>query len=541
MAIILCCGTASRTGRPRACTQSAQQNYRPFHLPCASSANADEPSDAAAGASTEDRGSADCNGATNEAPDASRMGTEDSSMQTAATGSAAEATKGGEEEEDAADVGTYGSFAQIVHFAAPALALYLINPTLSLIDTALVGQRSPTQLASLAPSGALLDYPGYILTILGIATQNLVATELGKGNEKSASDALSQGLSISLAVGIAMVVISAFFSESLLMLFCGERSIQLVPPALQYVSIRATAWPAVTVTSVLQSCLLARGNVISPMRSAAIGGIVNLIGDCMLIGHYGVGGAALATVAAQLTVLFLQASALDLPYKLQRVSLLQIKDFFALGGPLGIVNSLKIVFYAAVTLSASRIGVVETAAHQALVRVFILIVLFGEPLGQYAQTYMPRAFVRQDVRSALATTWNLVLTATVLGLSLGIGFMLVPRFAAHLFTSDSHVIMAMQPVGPALFAAGVFTPLTNVTDGCMIAQRRVWYLVASTACCTVLSCSLFCIPLIRESLYRIWFAASTYFVIRSGLHLLLLLGPQGWLRKNPAEHYLAAA
>jgi Na+-driven multidrug efflux pump len=118
------------------------------------------------------------------------------------------------------------------------------------------------------------------------------------------------------------------------------------------------------------------------------------------------------------------------------------------------------VFYAAVTLSASRLGVVQTAAHQILVRIYIFIILFAEPLGQFAQTMLPQAFVRQDVRSALQTTLKLVTASLVLGVVLATGFMAIPLGAA-IFTSDLAVTTTLQSVAPvALFAASVMAPLS---------------------------------------------------------------------------------
>jgi Na+-driven multidrug efflux pump len=236
-------------------------------------------------------------------------------------------------------------------FAVPALALYLVNPSLSLIDTALIGQFDSTHLASLAPSTMLLDYPAYLLTLLGISTQNLVATELGKNNVDAASEALSDGMSIALGVGFLMCGLSALLVKPLLEIICSGSSVSLIAPAVQYVNIRSTTWPAVTITSVLQSTLLARGDVINPVKAAWASALVNLVLDWLLIGRYGIAGAAVATVATQLLVLVMQARALDLGYRFKRVSAARAQEFVALAGPVGLTNGMKVLLLSLTQLS----------------------------------------------------------------------------------------------------------------------------------------------------------------------------------------------
>jgi Na+-driven multidrug efflux pump len=75
----------------------------------------------------------------------------------------------------------------------------------------------------------------------------------------------------------------------------------LVPSATTYLRVRAFAQPALLISIVTQSCLLAQKDSKSPAHSVLLQVVVNSAGDILLITQLGMGvvGAAWATVAAQ--------------------------------------------------------------------------------------------------------------------------------------------------------------------------------------------------------------------------------------------------
>ena len=58
----------------------------------------------------------------------------------------------------------------LLRFTLPTLAIWLIGPSLSLVDTAVVGAQSSTQLAALGPGCILCDLNGYFFTFLAVAS-----------------------------------------------------------------------------------------------------------------------------------------------------------------------------------------------------------------------------------------------------------------------------------------------------------------------------------------------------------------------------------
>jgi len=67
------------------------------------------------------------------------------------------------------------SLGALLAFAAPTAAIWVVGPTLGLIDSAVVGVRSAVELAALGPGTVLCDYASYIFTFLAVAATNMLS------------------------------------------------------------------------------------------------------------------------------------------------------------------------------------------------------------------------------------------------------------------------------------------------------------------------------------------------------------------------------
>ena len=72
------------------------------------------------------------------------------------------------------------TYRECVAFAAPALAIYVAGPLLSLIDAGFVGRRSAAELAALGPAGTISDSATTLLVFLSVAVRAESTTQ-GKG------------------------------------------------------------------------------------------------------------------------------------------------------------------------------------------------------------------------------------------------------------------------------------------------------------------------------------------------------------------------
>ena len=146
----------------------------------------------------------------------------------------------------------------------------LATPMLSLVDSALVGRfGTAAQLASLTPGTILCDSSAYVLTFLGIATTNLYATALAKGDSDEAGEVLNNSLALAVMCGTILGVGIFAFAPPFLSFFTGAASGEILTGAKQFAEIRAFGAPAAILTMVSQS--LCFGIILSSMLVFGVG------------------------------------------------------------------------------------------------------------------------------------------------------------------------------------------------------------------------------------------------------------------------------
>ncbi|CAN0165342.1 unnamed protein product [Discosporangium mesarthrocarpum] len=77
----------------------------------------------------------------------------------------------------------------MLRFILPTLGIWLAAPIMSLVDAGVVGTRNAVELASLGPAQILCESLIYCSTFLAVATTNLQATALAKGDTAEAQKA----------------------------------------------------------------------------------------------------------------------------------------------------------------------------------------------------------------------------------------------------------------------------------------------------------------------------------------------------------------
>ena len=208
----------------------------------------------------------------------------------------------------------------ILDLAIPALGSLLIDPLLTLADTAFVGRFSTgsNELAGMGSAAALLTLCFYVFNFLCTATTPLVASKRSAGNEKEALAVGGQAISLGLILGSMLVVFILGLKEPLLEIMgTGTTGPQAKAYAADFLAIRAFAAPAVFCISAATGILRGYLDTRTPIVILVIANVVNLALDVILIAyaHMGPAGAAIATTTAEWisALLFLGVLAGKLP------------------------------------------------------------------------------------------------------------------------------------------------------------------------------------------------------------------------------------
>ncbi|XAR59106.1 hypothetical protein NMG60_11014758 [Bertholletia excelsa] len=440
--------------------------------------------------------------------------------------------------EFAADQSIWNQILEIVKFSGPATGLWICNPLMSLIDTAVIGQGSSLELAALGPGTVLCDNMSYVFMFLSIATSNLVATALARRDKKEVQHQISTLLFVGLACGVFMFFFMRFLGAWALSGFAGPKNAHIVPAANKYVQIRAFAWPAVLVGWVAQSASLGMKDSWGPLKALVVASTVNIVGHIILCSYlgYGIAGAAWATMVSQVISAFMMVQALNSKgynaYAISVPSFSELMQIFMLAAPVFLTISSKVGFYSLIIYFATSMGTVTVAAHQVLIQLYSMCVVWGEPLSQTAQSFMPELMYgfNRNLEKAQLLLKSLVIIGTLLGLVLGTIGTSIPRFFPGMFTSDPNVVQEMHKVLIPFFIALCVTPCTHSFEGTLLAGRDLKFIsLAMTGCFCLGSLLLSLVSTRGYGLLGCWCALVGFQWARFFLALRRLLSPNGVL------------
>lgn len=206
------------------------------------------------------------------------------------------------------------TFKQINSIAIPAIVSGVIEPILSLTDTAIVGNVSFNALEALAAvgiAGSFIATLGWVLTQSKVAIAALVAEYLGKNQINKILDLPAQMIAINLVLGCVVYAATYFLTLYIFKLYNAEGLV--LSYTIAYYKIRALGFPLLLFTVSVFAIFRGLQNTFWPMVISAVGALLNIVLDYALV--YGVKGwipamhiegAAWASFFAQL-VMFLMA------------------------------------------------------------------------------------------------------------------------------------------------------------------------------------------------------------------------------------------
>jgi Na+-driven multidrug efflux pump len=224
---------------------------------------------------------------------------------------------------------------KILDLAIPAAGALLIDPLMTLVDTAFVGRftivtaandgsaaaaavTAAAPLAGMGSAAALLTFGFYLCNFLCTATTPLVARERASGRPDQAVILGGQVLSLALLLGGLLTIVLWSCQGPLLQLMGTDRTGEAANSyAVSFLSVRALAAPAVLCIEAATGILRGYLDTKTPIVVLIVANVINFVLDVILIVLLGLGpmGAAIATTTAEWigAALFLAVLAGKLP------------------------------------------------------------------------------------------------------------------------------------------------------------------------------------------------------------------------------------
>lgn len=407
---------------------------------------------------------------------------------------------------------------EILGLAVPALGALAIDPLLTLVDTAFVARLGTVELAALGVCAALLTLAFFAFNFLSFVTTPLVAKALGKGEREVAGHYVATALVLAVGLGIVMTVLVEVLAPSLVSLMGAEG--EVAEAAVSYLRIRALATIAVLIVTAGHGAFRGHKDTKTPFVVALGVNGVNLVLDPILIFGLGWGleGAAVATAFAQWVGAFWFIRLIvkrEMALRPRRFSD-SVPALVALGRNGGLLMIRTAFLLAAFTFAASsatRLGVVEIAAHQLVSQLFLLSAMLADALEVAAQAMVADETGRGDHVSIDELSRRLLGWGVLVGLVLLV-FVGFARYGLQLLASDDQVgDLAIQAGGVAALLEPV-AAIVFVADGIFVGLLAIGTMALSTALGSVAAISLMQWSPLGDSLVGIWWALGVFLLLR---------------------------
>ena len=189
----------------------------------------------------------------------------------------------------------------LLKFAFPLMLSMLLQQCYSFCDTLLVGRfLGSVALTATGSAGALSWIPQNLVCCAIYAYGVTFSHRFGAKDEEGFCRFLASGLVLTVGIGIVVTILGTTFAESFLALL--DTPVELIQPATTYLRILWTGFLMMSMMNLFSTALTSIGDSKTPLVSLAISSVVNILLDIVFLAwlDMGIGGAALATVIAQI-------------------------------------------------------------------------------------------------------------------------------------------------------------------------------------------------------------------------------------------------
>ncbi|MBD1391126.1 MATE family efflux transporter [Neiella sp. HB171785] len=306
---------------------------------------------------------------------------------------------------------------KIGNIALPMILANLTVPLLGLVDTAVIGHLDEVYyLGGVAVGSMVVTLIYWLAGFLRMSTTGLAGQAHGAGDQARQSHVLLQGLTLALALGLALLIASAGIWLAAIGLM--KPSSLVAEQAKLYFDIRILSAPAALVNLVMMGWFIGLQRSRTAMALLILTNVINIVLDLLfvLVFQWGVQGAAAATVIADYgaAILALWLACRLQPAMLERLRQYQhwlhwrhMKSLIAMNLDIFIRSLCLQSCIAFMTARAARLGDATIAANAVLMNFLMLIALGLDGIAYAAEAMVAQAKgAKQRVDAVVAIQLN---------------------------------------------------------------------------------------------------------------------------------------
>lgn len=353
--------------------------------------------------------------------------------------------------------------------AIPTVIAQLINMLYNIVDRIFIGHISDAGSLALTGVGVTMPIIMIVSAFAGLVSSGgapRASISMGKGDMDSAEQTLGGCFLLQVIVSIVLTVVLLLFGENLLLAFGASEN--TISYAASYLNIYAFGTLFVQLTLGMNAFVTAEGFTKISMVSVAIGAILNIVLDpIMIFGlNMGVRGAALATVISQavsciVVVAFLcsKKSILRLKRKNLNIKPKVVFPCIALGTAAFIMQASESVISVCFNSSLLKYGGdIAVGAMTILTSVMQFAMLPLQGIAQGAQPIMSFNYGAKKTDRVKKAYRLLMICSFTYTMIFCLAVEIAPGFFVHLFNSSSQELFEMTKWALRIYmaATGVF-------------------------------------------------------------------------------------
>ena len=335
----------------------------------------------------------------------------------------------------------------IPFLAIPTVISMMVTMIYNLVDAFFVGKLGTSASAAI---GIVLGVQSIIQAfgfMLGHGSGSLISVHLGRGDRETADRLLSTAFFTAAGFSVLLSAFCMFFMAPLMRLMGSTETI--LPYSSNYAGYILISGPALMCSCVLNNVMRYEGKAVFAMIGLVSGGVLNMIGDPILMFGLGLGidGAGLSTAISQyisfgiLLYMFLSGKTITrISIRSYTRDIRELLKIIKVGFPSLIRQMLNSLATMTLNNCAMPYGDAAIAAMSIVGRISMFIGSAMIGIGQGFQpvsafNYGAKKYAR--LRKAFSFTFR---TGMIILGTLGILGMIAPQAVVHLFRDDPRVV-----------------------------------------------------------------------------------------------------
>lgn len=337
----------------------------------------------------------------------------------------------------------------LVRYALPAIIAMTAASLYNIIDRVFIGQVvGPLAISGLAITFPFMNLAAAFGAAVGVGASTTISVRLGQRDYDAAENILGNTITLNLIIGIGFGLFSLMFLDPILRFF--GASDDTLPYAHDFMTIILAGNVISHMYFGMNAVLRAASKPKKAMAATLFTVVMNVVLDAVFIlwWHWGIKGAALATMISQLLALCWQMSIfanqkelLHLKRGIYKLRAELVQNIISIGISPFLMNACACIIVIFMNNQLVRYGGdMAVGAYGIANSIAMVFVLFSMGLNQGMQPIAGYNYGSQQFDRLMSVVKLAIISATVMMTSGWIVAMFAPYYCARMFTTDPELI-----------------------------------------------------------------------------------------------------